>query len=116
TAPVSEEAVIEDSHISEIDKALSLISQFEEKAESEKTAESVEVVEEVEVAEQVEPVIVREEPIDEVTSDIILNESEVESKSEATVSDQPIPSLKKNRKKLIYTLTAAGLIAVASGG
>ena len=116
TAPVSEETVIEDSHISEIDKALSLISQFEEKAESEKTAESVEVVEEVEVAEQVEPVIVREEPIDEVTSDIILNESEVESKSEATVSDQPTPSLKKNRQKLIYTLTAAGLIAVASGG
>ena len=44
TAPVSEETVIEDSHISEIDKALSLISQFEEKAEYEKTAESVEVV------------------------------------------------------------------------
>lgn len=115
TVPVNEEVPNEESPVSEIDQALSLISQFEEKAESEKTAESVEVVEEVEVAKPVESVVVNEdETTEEVSSDAISNKSEPESIE--TITSQSTSTTKKNRKKVLYALTAVGLIAVASGG
>lgn len=115
TSEIEDKSISDEPNISEIDKALSLISQFEEKADSENLVAPSEVDEEVEVAESVEPVIVSEEELSEVDTSEAVSE-EKESESAPVISEKQAPSTKKKRKKLIYTLTAAGLIAVSSGG
>ena len=102
-APATEEPVTVEA-TAEIDKALSLITEHEKKSVEEQSTEQV-------VSETVE------QEVSEATSEAQQSDGSKDEQPVTTEVTKPVlPSSKKNRKKIVYTLTAVSLVIAASGG